>query len=725
MQTSMTWLWVVATVSCLLCPGRLQAADADAETAIAQLVSSDALVLVNIPDTRTLQEALKKSPVGKGVAASSSMVAVANFIQAAGELASVALADCPGSEFGKGFPKTWGLVVFPLPDDADELTQPALGFVGVIPEGGEQFAHRFGEKLLPAFGAMADGMELTVGSSKGQKIYRMNNLKEGGGFSVSFVERFVFLGNEPGIERLLSCADGAGETLAGSAVFQDAAAEFDPAALATAYVNMVPVMEGVLADIPPGSKQERETHFMGTYALTGIRAWAVPEQDGFRESVQLAFDEEQEQALIGILRTRKHLKLTSPTVVPSKYGAFLGLNVGPGKELYSAIQELVLAVHGEEVRVKFDEIHDWLLQSFNIDVEEDLFGELGPELFVAAALRKPDALANRKNPTPRWADFDILGGIQVGQPEDAQKTIEALMGAEPFKKQGMSVVPEKFGDLDVYLIQHPGLGQTVIVYAYVGDFLVLANSRQALARAARCHRVKDTLARTPPFSADGSVLSSSLLAGIYVRTEPVLAAILPRLIADKAPPIRNFAPDVGRILASAGNLQAGVISDEGGLFIETEAAVPVATTLVSLATAGPFSKPILGRKAEAVKDPAKKIGKALRKYHRRNGAGPESLHELVPECIEELPLDPFTREDLQYGVSKDGKGWFVFSVGADGAADVVPSNYTLADWEALKTSVEPGKARKAKRVIYRLRPKQNADERAWDDEGDIVRTGTW
>lgn len=709
----------------VLLSGQAMAGGSVPETAVAQLVSSDALVLVNVPDIGKLHEALRQSPVGKNVLDSSSMMAAANFIRAAGELASVALVDCSGSEFGKSFPKTWGLVVFRLPDDADELTQPAVGFVGVIPEGGSKLAGRIGEKLLPAFAAMAKEMDLKVSTHEGHKIFRMSNLKEGGGFSVTFVEGYVFVGNELGVKKLLGCADAQGESLAATAAYKDAAAEFDREAVATTFVNMVPVMEGVLADIPPGSKQERETHFIGTYALTGIRAWAVPQGNGFSESVQFAFDEEQDQALIGILRSRKHIKLTSLSVVPAKYAAFLGLNLGPGKDLYSAMQELVMAVHGEEVRVKFDEIHDWLMQAFSIDVENDLFGELGPELFVAATLRKPDALANRRNPKPRWADFHVLGGVQVGNPEDAQKTVEALLAAEPFKKQGITVSPEKFGDLDIHIVGHPNLGKNVIAYAYVGKFLVVANSREALARADRCHRVKKTLAEAPEFTAEGRVLASPLLAGVYVRTEPLLAAILPRLIAEKAPAIRSFAPDLGRALAAAGNLQVGVTSGEGGLFIETEAAVPVATALVSLATAGPFSKPILGRKAERVKDPAKKLGKALRKYHRRNGQPPESLHELVPQCIDELPLDPFTREDFQYGVSKDKKGWFVFSVGPDGKAEVIPANYTLAEWQALTRATEPGKAAKAKRLIYRFRHKQNADERAWDDEGDIVKTGTW
>jgi hypothetical protein len=58
---------------------------------------------------------------------------------------------------------------------------------------------------------------------------------------------------------------------------------------------------------------------------------------------------------------------------------------------------------------------------------------------------------------------------------------------------------------------------------------------------------------------------------------------------------------------------------------------------------------------------------AVERYRLAHGALPSSLEDLVAEYLGHVPGDPFTGEKLRY--EKLGKGFVVYSVGADGRDD--------------------------------------------------------
>jgi tetratricopeptide (TPR) repeat protein len=58
---------------------------------------------------------------------------------------------------------------------------------------------------------------------------------------------------------------------------------------------------------------------------------------------------------------------------------------------------------------------------------------------------------------------------------------------------------------------------------------------------------------------------------------------------------------------------------------------------------------------------------ALKRYRLKHGSYPDKLAELVPEFIDEVPLDPMSGGELLY--RKDGDGFVVYSVGVNGLDD--------------------------------------------------------
>jgi len=75
---------------------------------------------------------------------------------------------------------------------------------------------------------------------------------------------------------------------------------------------------------------------------------------------------------------------------------------------------------------------------------------------------------------------------------------------------------------------------------------------------------------------------------------------------------------------------------------------------------------------------------AIQRYRLRNGKLPDSLNELVPEFLEEVPLDPYDGKELRY--KKLDKGFVVYSIDEDlrddnGQEEPKISNQKPSNWD--------------------------------------------
>ncbi|MDR0870754.1 MAG: type II secretion system protein GspG [Planctomycetaceae bacterium] len=58
---------------------------------------------------------------------------------------------------------------------------------------------------------------------------------------------------------------------------------------------------------------------------------------------------------------------------------------------------------------------------------------------------------------------------------------------------------------------------------------------------------------------------------------------------------------------------------------------------------------------------------ALELYHREHGETyPESLDKLRNGYVDEIPLDPFSKQPFLYILDDDRRGYLIYSVGANG-----------------------------------------------------------
>lgn len=84
---------------------------------------------------------------------------------------------------------------------------------------------------------------------------------------------------------------------------------------------------------------------------------------------------------------------------------------------------------------------------------------------------------------------------------------------------------------------------------------------------------------------------------------------------------------------------------------------------------------------------ATQLSFALKAYHQENGTLPDSLNELMPDYIDELPLDPYDGKMMRYSKNKK----IIYSIGndsIDNEGSHLPFEFTLNDEEYCEESAE-------------------------------------
>ncbi|MCE5231642.1 type II secretion system protein GspG [bacterium] len=80
-----------------------------------------------------------------------------------------------------------------------------------------------------------------------------------------------------------------------------------------------------------------------------------------------------------------------------------------------------------------------------------------------------------------------------------------------------------------------------------------------------------------------------------------------------------------------------------------------------------------------------RVATALELYRIDNGAYPDDLKQLVPACIESVPVDPFSGKPLLYSLSADKKTYQLWSVGPDST-----DNKTVISYDPTNGTVSGG-----------------------------------
>jgi len=730
METKMKTLARSAAVLCLVlaagaAPLLAQAPNEAPPKPMATAAPKDAILCLAVDDSVALRRALRESAAGRTVGESALLKSGLAFLQAARDFALQYLGEVSGDRLQELLPSEWALLVFDLPPDAGELQQPGVVCVGRLPAGkGDELEKLWTERLFPRVQALIKDAKIERGVYRDVPVYRFQKPEESP-LAAAFVHGMLAFGSPPGVHRFVDEPPASGKSLTTDPDYQAAAERFFPEALATAFLGLGAPIRRHVSELAEGSKARKDAHLLGLEFIRSLSGSVKPADGRFHEAVFLDMGDNAEEGLIGLLHSRRPISPRSAALVPDHYAVHLALSITSGAELFEVFCELVIRGEGEEARKNFDELREFTKAQWRIDLDQDLVGQVGAEAFAALAPPQ-DADWTGAKAKPRLQDCQFLIGLQVKDATVLRESLRRALDSSVFGDQGITLTVESHENVDFHIVRGPKLPAEGRAYAFFASFLILGRDTESLKQVLVALTERRSLARNPRCKAARAPFSNPAIATLYVNASPVLKQLIPALLEKEQPALQPFVPVLTELAAQAGEGRLVLRPCERGLLVDGDFALPLLTPLVGLAGAGHFGKPLAGRRAERAKDQMKEVGKALRKYYRKNQAPPDTLMQLEPTYIEELPTDPFRQGGhFGYGVSDGGAGWILTSVGPDGKADIDVDDYNEQQWRELRKTRDPVTIEKAKRLIYRFRPDKLRDEKPYDDEGDIFFTGNW
>ncbi len=497
--------------------------------AVPRMITRDAVFVLRIDDITKVADQLEASALGKAATDSPVVRAGWNFLKAGGAFASLVLAEAPAEEFRTKTPKSWTLVVFDLPEDADDFTPPAVAAVAALEGDSKGFATLWGDQLLPGVAAMFDEWSLNKRTLGKATIYRMHNRKEDNTLYSACTESLAVFGNEKGVQKILECVVKPGEKLADLERYRAAIEAVRPSPLASVYIDLTPGISAIMNGIPDDSAEMKELQFAGTATLRTVTCSAWAAEDRFQEIASLRLDDRYDQGLLGILRSRQPIRPKSPAIVPANYGGHVAFSVTGGRDLFFAMQDLVRGVHGAEAGAGFDKPVQIFRDAFGVDLDGDILSRVGPEFFIAVASRGHEQWIEEKR-KPGWKDFDFLFGIQVDDADAAQGTVRRIFESQALADQGFTLATQTFDGSDIHVVSHPNIPNGAQYYAFIGGFLVISPRQEALAGAFRAFRTSRALATAPRYRLGKKPFDKPVLGSLFLDATPILPKIVSALL---------------------------------------------------------------------------------------------------------------------------------------------------------------------------------------------------
>ena len=709
---------------CVLVAGAQEAATSGESLALA--APHDTVVYVEVPDVSTLGAALRDSAIGSVFKDSPLLGAGAVFLKSGLDLALQFTGGVQTAELKSLLPKQWAAVVFPHAAGADAAQRSGFALAGRLPQADGRLQAVWADHVLPTFTSLDKELQARVESVAGGKIHVLQKAPEPP-FYVAFTERFLVLGNQLGVRAFLAAQAEPGESLGTQARYTEVAQRLAAASLASAYVDIASAIDRKLAGLPEGSKERRELESMGIDVLRGIGATTQAVGSRFHETVLLHTARDTAQGVLGLINTSEPILVRSAALVPDDYGAHVALSITSGADLLAAIREIVYFNEGDQGINNMNQGFEFLRTQTGVDFEADVFGQIGAELFAAGKLSGAAPWKDGGLKRLRPNDFEFLIGLKVLDAAKTKETVAQFLGSPLMTGAGIEQTSEMHQNVEISLVTGPKLPGGGWAYAFLADFLVLSRGPAAVKRAVDALGNKKNLQARPGFQIERTPFDEPVIARLHLDPTPQLAAVDESLLRQIKPPaLKPFLSVVKSALSGVGAVTVVVRPSQDGLVLDADLPLPVVTTLVAAASIDALSKSALERQAEAARERMKAVSKALKKYYRKNNVPPDSLLQLVPAYIAQLPGDPFLGDDpFAYGVAAGGGGWILASVGPDGKPDVDVDSYNAQEWQALLRASDPAAVATARELIYQHGKKKARDEKAADDEGDIVMTGTW
>ena len=715
--------------------GEMTAPDVDAPPA-AELLSgieaeipAGSVAVLKIVDPAGLPATISGSPLGEAVR---SLESLGGAVQAAVGSARATSMMFTGTRLEDLHDLFDGdiAVVLLEPLNRDEDREPSVVAVARVAGDGTALRDVLEEKLRPAIAGMYLNVEFEVNPYKGVAVtdFRVGDAGMAGTYVLS--DGLFLLGTQRGVRKFLDARQAGSPTLAADAgyVASMQALEIDTGLML--YVNAKKLI--------PAAEDDERGRDRGGFRRRVLRAnsiqfivWGLEySEDGAHENAFIK-DDGSAPGLAAILPKAEAEPLGVARLVPRQFTTFTAMDLGPGREVWAKLNEIVLQAGGEQAEMQFRMFLAFVEGRLGLTFEEDLLPSLAGEMFCAVDSRKWGESVRTRKPAGS-AEAPVMWGFKISDQEKVQAVIQQILQSNlVWDAIGMDERAETYRDVEVHILNDPDREDTSPSYAFLDGYLLFAFQSETLKAAIDAAKDGQSLATREDYAAASAKLPPGACVRVFCETKEVLPGLFDALGETIAQPLNGAAPELSR---AAGTLDPIIVD------------ASAAEDGVRLRIASPMGSPMVAAMFEMFLDAARRawvnqtwdqleqIAGALEAYRADYGTYPSRLGDNMLEYLHETPRDIFSQgwrdPMISYspgpamqtatGRTVNTTGWMLSSIGPDGKRDVNVRIFAPDEWKAFLNGNDLAEK---KRKIYQFEPKLNKDERETDDEGDIILTG--
>ena len=381
------------------------------------------------------------------------------------------------------------------------------------------------------------------------------------GVAYAFVDGVLVLGNTASVRKLIDAR--AQRPLGANDTFQKVRQRLAAPKGVTAYLNIKRVLTDLKPQLDANPEAARKLDDLGVTSLQWVAVSSAFDGRGICDKAFL-YTGPKKVGLVRLLSSLTTGSSSAAAVLPKECPIFVALTFRDGMELWAAILKFLEEGGHVEHLARFDEGRKTVQLQFGINFDEDFVGSLGGEIFLAASPEFiPEYAAKQRMPS--FADFPFILGARVARPEALKTTIHRFFGAQPIVGAGVERLTETYRDTEVNVLKLPG-SETRPAYAFVGDCVLFAKSKQAIQKCIDAKASGENLSAAPRFPVLLRSMPPKHTALAYVDLESILLAAATRGVRppDDAPP-----PNPGvALMRELRSVYAAMVNEEDGIRVQ-------------------------------------------------------------------------------------------------------------------------------------------------------------
>ncbi len=425
----------------------------------------------------------------------------------------------------------------------------------------------------------------------------------------------------------------------------------------------------------------------------------------------------QPTGLVRMLTAGRPVEPTMLRFIPGTYTAVLAFSLRD-VGLWDRFRTMLVQAAGPGAGDFLQTIVTRVEQQHGINIKSDVLDAFGDEVAVGIDLSRLESFFGApREPTPE--EVPVVFAARLAKPQVLSATLDKLAASQALWQQGVERKARKVGDQTLYSFSVPLNPDVRPSYVLSGDTL-LASLRPEPLQAALAAPQK-------PFALKAAGPNQPVHAMVQFDDSAFLASVLRCIRGELPAGTARLLADLEPVIASLRGYQATLRREQGGVLIEARSDLGTLGTFALAAILFDQGNRVVARRVEGDFD---RLAKALERYREQKGHYPETLDQLVPDFLPELPRDRFAPRRA-YGYSRGQPGpegklpdaWLLTSVGPDKRPNIPVEQFDPPQWSRKLASNDPEDIQLLKRAIYRFQPDRYRDERKNDDEGDLYRMG--